>query len=48
MVDVRAVSDGKTLYLFSLRNTATNYSRNIETFEKALATLKLSSSEQPR
>jgi len=48
VIDVRAVSDGKTLYLFSLRNTATNYSKNLETFERALATLKLSSSEQPR
>jgi hypothetical protein len=42
-VDVRAVSDGKTLYLFSLRNTADNFARNLGAFEAALATLRLSS-----
>lgn len=43
ILDVRAVSDGKTLYLFSLRNTADNFSRNLGAYEAALATLRLSS-----
>ena len=42
-LDVRAVSDGKTLYLFSLRNTSDNFVRNLGTYEAALATLRLSS-----
>lgn len=40
--DVRAVSDGKTLYLFSLRSTADNFARNLGAYEAALATLRLS------
>jgi hypothetical protein len=43
VVDVRAVSDGKVLYLFSLRTTAEHYKETLGTFESALATLKLSS-----
>ncbi|HEX6901637.1 MAG TPA: hypothetical protein VF789_18055 [Thermoanaerobaculia bacterium] len=43
IMDVRAVSDGKTLYLFSLRNTAANFAKNFEVYEAALATLRLSS-----
>lgn len=42
-LDVRAVSDGKTLYLFSLRNTADNFARNLGAYETALGTLRLSS-----
>lgn len=42
MLDVRAVSDGNTLYLFALRNTADNFARNGEAYEAALATLRLS------
>lgn len=43
ILDVRAVTDGKTLYLFSLRNTAENFARNLGAYEAALATLQLSS-----
>jgi hypothetical protein len=43
VLDVRAVSDGKTLYLFSLRNPADNFARNLGAYEAALATLRLSS-----
>lgn len=43
VLDVRAVSDGKTLYLFSLRNRADNFARNRGVYEAALATLRLSS-----
>lgn len=43
ILDVRAVSDGKTLYLFSLRNRADNFARNRGVYEAALATLRLSS-----
>ena len=32
ILDVRAVSDGEVLYLFSLRNTDENYASNIDTF----------------
>ena len=45
ILDVRAVSDGKTLYLFSLRSTAENYSKNIGIFEKAIETLRLTAPE---
>ena len=43
ILDVRAVSDGRTLYLFSLRNPADNFARNRGVYEAALATLRLSS-----
>jgi hypothetical protein len=42
---VRAVSDGKVLYLFSLRNRAGNYARNIAVFDKAMGTLELAKGE---
>lgn len=45
ILDVRAVSDGNVLYLFSLRNTAENYSKNVDTFEKAIETLRLTTHE---
>jgi hypothetical protein len=45
ILDVRAVSDGKTLYLFSLRNTAENFGKNLGTFEKAMETLRLAAQE---
>jgi len=45
ILDVRAVSDGKVLYLFSLRNKAENYARNVDTFEKAIGTLQLAKRE---
>lgn len=41
IVDVRAVSDGKVLYLFSLRNKADHYAKNLEIFEQAIATVRL-------
>jgi hypothetical protein len=40
IVDVRAVSDGKMLYLFSLRNKANHYAKNVETFEKAMTSVR--------
>jgi len=39
-IDVRAVSDGKVLYLFSLRNRADHYAKNLETFEKAMTSVR--------
>ena len=45
ILDVRAVSDGKVLYLFSLRNRAENYAKNIDTFEKAIGSLQLATRE---
>ncbi len=45
ILDVRAVSDGKVLYLFSLRSTAENYDKNIDTFEKAIGALRLATRE---
>ena len=42
-VDVRAVSDGKILYLFSLRNTGANYERNLAAFEQAMSTVRFKS-----
>lgn len=41
VVDVRAVSDGKVLYLFSLRAKAERYQNVLDTFERVLATIKL-------
>jgi hypothetical protein len=40
-IDVYAVSDGKTLYLFTLRATADNYKKNAEVFQKSLGTARL-------
>jgi hypothetical protein len=44
VVDVRAVSTGTTLYLFSLRNHKDNFEKNLEAFEKSMATLKMTGS----
>ena len=41
IVDVRAVSSGSTLYLFSLRNHKANFEKNLEAYEKAMSTLKM-------
>jgi hypothetical protein len=43
IIDARAVSDGRVLYLFALRARAEHYQKALGTFEKVLATLKLSS-----
>jgi hypothetical protein len=43
VVDVRAVSDGKTLYLFSLRNKGEHYATNLAAFETALASVRFAS-----
>lgn len=43
IMDARAVSDGKVLYLFAVRARAEHYQKILGTFEKVLATLKLSS-----
>ncbi len=44
VVDVHALSDGNTLYLFSLRNIAENYDKNLEVYEEAVSTVRLPSS----
>lgn len=41
LADIRAVSDGKTLYLFSLRNHSANFEKNLESYEKAMSTVRL-------
>jgi hypothetical protein len=40
-LDVYAASDGKVLYLFTLRNQADYYKKNAEVFQKSMATAKL-------
>jgi hypothetical protein len=40
VADVRVVSDGKVLYLFSLRQSGVHYKANLDAFEKALATVR--------
>jgi hypothetical protein len=40
-LDAYAVSDGKVLYLFTLRNQAGYYKKNAEVFQKSMATAKL-------
>lgn len=42
---VLAVSDGRVLYLFSLRNEAGNFAKNIDIFDEAIATLQLANRE---
>ncbi len=41
VMDVHALSDGNTLYLFSLRNIAENYDKNLEVYEEAVSTVRL-------
>lgn len=41
VIDVRAVADLSTLYLFSLRNVAEYFGRNLPTYEAAMTTLHL-------
>jgi hypothetical protein len=41
-LEVRAISDGEILYLFSLRNRSEFFEANHETYERSLATLRLS------
>lgn len=41
LADVRAVSNGNTLYLFSLRNHRGNFEKNLEAYEKAMSTLRM-------
>ena len=45
VMDVHAVSDGKLLYMFALRNIKENYVNNINTYEKAMSTVQLTSIE---
>ncbi len=40
-LDVYAVSDGKVLYLFTLRNHVDTYKKNAEVFQRSLATARL-------
>ena len=40
-IDAYAVSDGKVLYLFTLRNQADYYKKNAEVFQKSMATARL-------
>jgi len=44
-IDVYAVSDGKVLYLFTLRNHADYYKKNAEAFQKSMATAKLTAAK---
>jgi hypothetical protein len=44
-LDVYAVSDGNVLYLFTLRNHADNYKRNVDIFEKSVATVRLTATK---
>jgi len=45
VVDIHAASDGKVLYLFSLRNIKENFEKNLSVYEKAMSTVKLTSVE---
>jgi hypothetical protein len=46
VVDVRVVSDGKTVYLFSLRNKGVHYATNLAAFETAMASVRFASVTQ--
>ena len=43
VIDVHAVSDGRILYLFTLRNIKENYEKNLGAYEKAMGTVRLTS-----
>jgi hypothetical protein len=45
VADAYVASDGMTLYTFSLRNPADNYEKNVDVFQKAISTLKLSAAK---
>lgn len=45
LVDIYAASDGETLYLFTLRPLAENYAKNVDVFQKAISTAKLSAAK---
>ncbi len=45
VTDAHIASDGETLYIFSLRNHTENYNKNVEVFQKAIATAKLSATK---
>ena len=45
VVDMYAASDGKTLYIFSLRNHADNFKKNAEVFQKAVSTARLAAAK---
>lgn len=48
IVEVNAVSNGATLYLFSLRNTAAHFQANAEAYTTALSTLHLAVADVAR
>ncbi len=45
VADAYMASDGEMLYIFSLRNRAENYDKNVDVFQKAVSTLKLSAAK---
>ena len=45
VIDMHAVSDGKILYLFTLRNIKKNYEKNLSIYEKAMSSVQLTSIE---
>jgi hypothetical protein len=45
VVDMYAVSDGKTLYLFTLRNHADHFKKNAEVFQEAVSTARLAAAK---
>jgi hypothetical protein len=45
VMDVRAVSDGETLYLFSLRCVRSYFEQNVGLYESALETLRLAAAK---
>ena len=45
IIDMHAVSDGKILYLFTLRNIKNNYEKNLSVYEKAMSTVQLTAIE---
>ena len=47
VMDVHVVSDGKILYLFSLRNVKENYESNLGLYEKAISTVRLTATSKP-
>ncbi len=46
VMDVHVVSDGKILYLFSLRNIKENYESNLGLYEKAISTVRLTATSK--
>jgi hypothetical protein len=45
VAEAYVASDGETMYVFSLRNPAENFDKNVDVFHKAISTLRLAAAK---